>query len=370
MTFVIFLSRLILNIQKRSQLVLTSTKLCFVVDLKYFQGWERDEREREASSALTFEQSLCGIKSLLVQSTSSVSGSLSSTCSSSSATGGFPEVTLLVLETGLAVVVDFEVGALDVDAGGTHAPGAWVDEGEPAPSLGVLGGLAHSGCNDQNGAVSTPTNRAFGRYHPWRRGEGRLRYRVRFHVRVQDVDQDVAGAAEAVEVVHVDGPGHGSAVALRLDPVHFDLDALGVFVAHPLVPLVRVRDFSGLVPLHRPPGFLVSDLGADLRERALGKFNRVGLGAYLVVCEEPGGVGVGAGVASPRLLVYVRPQVVVGVAVAQREGPAVEGDTDDQLLRRAAVVDPELKTVVLDNHERFMFLCREFVSNLKFVFKV
>lgn len=62
----------------------------------------------------------------------------------------------------------------------------------------------------------------------------RFRNSVIPHVLVEDVRQVVLPAADAVEVVHVDGPGHGAGVALRLDPFHLDLHALRVLVTHPL----------------------------------------------------------------------------------------------------------------------------------------
>lgn len=132
-----------------------------------------------------------------------------------------------------------------------------------------------------------------------------------------------------MEVVHVDGPIHRSAVPHLLDVIHLNLDALGVLVPHPLVTLVRVRHLPRFVPLHRPTRVLLLQLRADL-----------------VVRQETGGVRVRSRLAAPRLLVDVRPRVVVLVAVAQRESASVERDPNYQFLGRATVVHPELQAVV------------------------
>jgi len=69
------------------------------------------------------------------------------------------------------------------------------------------------------------------------------------------------------EVVHVNSPGHGTSVALLLDPVHFDLERLLVLVSDPLVSLVCERHHAGGVP-PLGPAFLLLQGVANLKEKS------------------------------------------------------------------------------------------------------
>lgn len=69
---------------------------------------------------------------------------------------------------------------------------------------------------------------------------------------MQQLHQRVLRSTKSLEVVHVDGPGHGAEVALLLDPVHLDLHTARVLVADPLGTLVGIRALALLVPLLSP----------------------------------------------------------------------------------------------------------------------
>jgi hypothetical protein len=43
-----------------------------------------------------------------------------------------------------------------------------------------------------------------------------------------------SASAQVVEVVHVDGSGHGPSIAVSFDPVHFDFERIFIFVTDPL----------------------------------------------------------------------------------------------------------------------------------------
>lgn len=79
--------------------------------------------------------------------------------------------------------------------------------------------------------------------------------------------------------------------------------------------------------------------------------------SYLVVGQEALGSGVVPGRTAARLLVDVGAHLVVGVALREREGAAVEGNAHDKLVWRAAVVDPQLHSVILQEDERFEPIC-------------
>nr|QES86425.1 chitinase [Chilo partellus] len=81
---------------------------------------------------------------------------------------------------------------------------------------------------------------------------------------MQKFHQRVLLSAKTLEVIHVNSPGHGTQVALLLNPVHFDLYTARIFVSHPLGAFVCVRAFSVLVPFFGPARFLLVDFCADL----------------------------------------------------------------------------------------------------------
>ena len=100
--------------------------------------------------------------------------------------------------------------------------------------------------------------------YPWGRGNCGFGHRIRIHVCVQNIDEWVFGTTKPVEIVHIDGPSHSTAIPFGFNEVHFDLDALRVFVAHPLVAFVGVRNFAVFVPFLGPPAFFVQNVGANL----------------------------------------------------------------------------------------------------------
>jgi hypothetical protein len=95
------------------------------------------------------------------------------------------------------------------------------------------------------------------------------------------------------------------------------------------------------------------DLSIDKAQRSLHRSQDFLLtGAHLVISQETLGAGVLAGFAATCLLVYVSPGVVIVVTLAEGEGTAVERNTDDEFVRRASHVLPELKAIVLCTHAR------------------
>ena len=62
-----------------------------------------------------------------------------------------------------------------------------------------------------------------------------------------------SASAQVVEVVHVDGPGHGPRIAFSFDPIHFDFERIFIFVTDPLTILECVGNFTNVVILFGPP---------------------------------------------------------------------------------------------------------------------
>lgn len=69
---------------------------------------------------------------------------------------------------------------------------------------------------------------------------------------MQKLHQRVFRSTEPIEVVHVNGPGHGSEVPLFFNPVHLDLHTARVLVADPLGSLVGVGALALFVPFLGP----------------------------------------------------------------------------------------------------------------------
>lgn len=90
------------------------------------------------------------MKSLSPQSTLFPTGSASLSLLPKLAGGSAGAAVVLVVVFLLVVVVLLVVlMVVEVGASGTHCPGVGFEVAGPEPSAGVLGGLAHSGC-DQN----------------------------------------------------------------------------------------------------------------------------------------------------------------------------------------------------------------------------
>lgn len=105
-----------------------------------------------------------------------------------------------------------------------------------------LAGLPHGRGRSGRGLPLRPPGDLWRGGRRWGLGDD-----VVLHVVVEDGDQRVDGAAGAMEVVHVDSPGHGAAVAVADDEVHLDLEALHVLVADPLIAWGGQRRRSGIV---------------------------------------------------------------------------------------------------------------------------
>ena len=65
-------------------------------------------------------------------------------------------------------------------------------------------------------------------------------------------EREMRAAADAPEVVGVDGPGHDSGEVVVVGEAHLGPDGLLVVVAHPLGLLVHIRRLVMLLPYRRP----------------------------------------------------------------------------------------------------------------------
>lgn len=114
--------------------------------------------------------------------------------------------------------------------------------GADPDEAGVLGGLSHSGCQNHN---NTRINfhdiflflwkiniRLY--YYPWSGLISWLWDLVSLHSFVKNACQGINAAANSFEIIHINGPGHGTQVSSLPDKVHLDLHALLVFVSNPL----------------------------------------------------------------------------------------------------------------------------------------